>query len=382
MIANKSRQNGFTLVELLVVIAIIGILVALLLPAVQAAREAARRTQCVNQLRQLSLAMLNYENTFGGLPHMARAWSAAKIAEIYPGGLGPVNGQWYDDHGWYIPLMPYIEEAQLTDLGNPDASLSHPSNLEVRRAFVGIHECPSDIGLQRNEWEVVEWARVRSNYVANAGNTTYGQHDILTTPNRFHCTMCEHLDNQGVTTLQAGGGPLIPEKVGKLAKVTDGTSKTLLMSEVVVLPEIDDQTVWGGPYSDAQTALGGQVFTGANPPNSQKPDALARYNEWFNNVAQSWIAAALPTAGAVAGPMNAASVAYPTGGRGGGGGIPADAIDPSNTKQQHIAARSRHPGGVNASRCDGSVAFFNDGIDIVVWNAATSSAGGESVTEF
>jgi prepilin-type N-terminal cleavage/methylation domain-containing protein/prepilin-type processing-associated H-X9-DG protein len=368
---------GFTLVELLVVIAIIGILVALLLPAVQAAREAARRGQCLNNLKQLSLSMLNYESTHKGLPHIAKFWLTGEAN--YAAGLGiPGGGGWYDDHGWYIPLAPFFEEASLENAGNPDASLSHASNEAVRKAFVSMMVCPSDIGHQRNEWNIATWARTRTNYLVNGGNTVYGQLNVVRTDCPAALPDCGEFK----------GSPFIPRKPGPLGKITDGTSKTLMASEVVVLPETDN---WGGPYSDAQTALGGQVFTGYRTPNTKDRDALARRGEWWVATVQTaWAQALLPgyesavTGGAPLGPLLSTSVIPNYGGRG-GGGAPADYSNDTAAgkehKTQHIAARSRHPGGVNASRCDGSVAFYTESIDFVVWNSLTSSAGGEAVSE-
>ncbi len=371
------NRRGFTLVELLVVIAIIGILVALLLPAVQAAREAARRGQCLNNLKQLSLSMLNYESTHEGLPHVAKFWLNGEVN--YGAGLGLPNGAgWYDDHGWYLPLAPFFEEASLENAGNPDASLSNPVNQEVRRAFVTMMVCPSDIGHQRNEWDIPEWARVRTNYVANGGNTVYGQLNVA----RSDCP--PDLLNCG----EFKGSPFIPRKPGALGKITDGMSKTLMASEVVVLPET---THWGGPYSDAQTALGGQVFTGFNTPNTKSRDALARRGEWWVGEVQSaWAQAQLPgyepavAGGAPLGPLLSTSVIPNYGGRG-GGGPPTDYASDTGPgqehKRQHIAARSRHPGGVNAARCDGSVAFYTDSVSFVVWNSLTSSRGEEAFSE-
>lgn len=370
---------GFTLVELLVVIAIIGILVALLLPAVQAAREAARRGQCLNNLKQLSLSMLNYESTHKGLPHIAKFWLTGEAN--YAAGLGiPGGGGWYDDHGWYIPLAPFFEEASLENAGNPDASLSHASNEAVRKAFVSMMVCPSDIGHQRNEWNIATWARVRTNYLVNGGNTVYGQINVA----RTGADLCP---NELPDCGNFKGSPFIPRKPGSLGKITDGTSKTLMASEVVVLPETAG---WGGPYSDAQTALGGQAFTGFNTPNTSLRDALARKAEWFNNpeVQSAWVQAQLPgSESAVAGlpPSGPNPLPQPNYGGRGGGGAPADYTNDSGPgqehKRQHIAARSRHPGGVNASRCDGSVAFYADGVSFVVWNSLTSSAGEESFNE-
>ena len=348
-------KSGFTLVELLVVIAIIGILVALLLPAIQAAREAARRSQCQNNLKQLSLAHLNYETTHRGLVYMAKLWSTADLEAAYPVAADRVGG-WYDDHGWYITLMPFIEEASLTSLGNPDKPLSNAANEFVRKAFVSVHACPSDLGLQRNEWPINVWARVRSNYLVNAGNTVYGQHSVGGCPGLFPA--CREF----------GGGPFIPRKPNRLAKITDGTSNTLMMAEALVLPETE---TWGGPYSDAQTALGGQVFTGYNTPNSREPDALCRQGEWWGNVQNGWIEQQLPVTatGTPAQPVTPAR------------GVVGDPVlnsSPGNMhKQQHIAARSKHSGGVNASRCDGSVGFIIDDIDPLVWDNMCSAASGK-----
>jgi prepilin-type N-terminal cleavage/methylation domain-containing protein len=352
------KRAGFTLVELLVVIAIIGILVALLLPAIQAAREAARRSQCQNNLRQLSLAQLNYESSHGGLVHLAKFWSNAEYRAGYSVG-GP--GGWYDDHGWYIPLMPYVEEANLKDRGNPDYPLSHGVNEFVRKAFISIFACPTDIGLQKNEWAIATWARTRSNYLVNGGNTVYGQHSVGGCPGSPFPTCREF-----------GGAPFVPRKPNRLAKITDGTSNTMMMSEALILPETAG---WGGPYSDAQTALGGQVFTGFNLPNSSEPDALCRQGEWWGNVRNGWVEQALPTA---PNGQPAQPVVPP-----GRGGVSPDAtLDSNGHKQQHIAARSKHPGGVNGSRCDGSIDFVSSDINLLVWDELCSAASGNPVRSF
>lgn len=362
----RKPGGGFTLVELLVVIAIIGVLIALLLPAVQAAREAARRSQCVNNLRQLGIAMMNYEGTYKGLPPIAQTWGPDEYAAS---GGGP--GDWYDNHGWYIPMMPYIEEQSVADLANPSASFSDPSNQAARRAKVPMMACPSDIGLQENEWTIPEWARVRSNYVVNGGNTVYGQYDIGSALSPFP------------TGVRFGGSPFIPSKPGKLSKIIDGTSKTLMMSEVLVLPSTPG---WGGPYSDAQTALGGQQFNGMNTPNFAGSlsiphgyDTFSRVGWWWANVESGWLDQGIPV------PPNTrrASEAKLLGGGRGAETPPKpwQTSDGSNTSHMHISARSKHVGGVNASRCDGSVEFYTDGIDRYVWNTLTSSAGEEVVPE-
>ena len=353
----SAGRGGFTLVELLVVIAIIGILVALLLPAIQAAREAARRSQCQNNLKQLTLAQLNFESSRGGLVYIAKFWSNDEYKNGYA-TAGP--GGWYDDHGWYIALMPYVEEANLRDLGDPEMPLSSAANEFVRKAKIPLFACPSDIGLQENEWGVATWARTRTNYSVNGGNTTYGQHNVGTCPGVFP------------TCREFGGAPFIPRKFNRLAKITDGTANTLMMSEILVLPT----TVgWGGPYSDSQTALGGQVFTGFNTPNSREPDALTRQGEWWANVSSVWPEQDLPVA---ANGQPAPPVTAPPPPRG-TIGTPDYVIDSNGHKQQHISVRSKHPGGVNASRCDGSLDFFTDSIEPLVWDEMCSAASGNPI---
>lgn len=351
--------RGFTLVELLVVIAIIGILVALLLPAIQAAREAARRSQCQNNLRQISLAHLNFESSRKGFVHMAKFWTNLEYSKGYK-VAGPAGSGWYDDHGWYIPLMPYVEEANIENLGNPDMPFSNEANEFVRKAFIPMFACPSDIGLQQNEWAVPTWARVRTNYVINAGNTVYGQHDVGNCPN-----------DPFPNCRAFGGSPFIPRKVNRLAKITDGTANTLMMSEVLVLPTTAG---WGGPYSDGQTALGGQVFTGYNTPNSGQSDAMCRQGEWWGNVRDGWMEQQLPVA-----PGGSPAIPVPPPPTSRGGTAHEGGIDSNGHKQQYVTARSKHPGGVNASRCDGSTDFISDSIELVVWDEMCSAASGKPI---
>src|SRR5205085_989253 len=138
----KSRPAGFTLVELLVVIAIIGVLVALLLPAVQAAREAARRTQCSNNLKQLGLALTNYHDTMKWFPPGA-VWSNTG------GTAGVPNGTMANDRGsCFIRLLPYIEQQPLYNLFDmntgTDGQQMGNGGLWLKGVQVPVFDCPSD----------------------------------------------------------------------------------------------------------------------------------------------------------------------------------------------------------------------------------------------
>ena len=351
---SQRKCSAFTLVELLVVIAIIGILVALLLPAIQAAREAARRSQCLNNLNQFAKAMMNYESRKRGLPPMANTWTSQEYADEYD-GAGASPGDWYDDHGWYSLIGADIEETAWSDQIDLTVSFSSARNERARKAGLGlkIHQCPSDIGIQRNEWGSATWARTRSNYVVNAGPTIYGQFDV---------PCCR--PTVANPTYPFDGAPFTPRKQGSLARITDGTSNTLMMSEIRVLPELDDiMGAWGGPYSDTNTCLGGQSFTGWNTPNSRAQDSIAR----LVPAARYFIANNIP-------PPCTAPCGFPV------GRPPANHPEyADSSRTQWFTARSHHPGGVNASRCDGSADFYSENIDEFAWRALCSAAGGDRI---
>jgi len=151
----RSRR-GFTLVELLVVIAIIGILIALLLPAVQAAREAARRGQCSNNLKQLGLAMHSYHTTHGILPS----------GVAYDGPTdGSVPSEWQTGKGWLVSILPYAEQQPLYELFKPGFSGSFWANEGIRRSEcrdavktqLPMVQCPSDTTVSQNSTEQWQW---------------------------------------------------------------------------------------------------------------------------------------------------------------------------------------------------------------------------------
>lgn len=313
-----SRPKGFTLVELLVVIAIIGVLVALLLPAVQAARESARRNQCVNNLKQIGIAMQNYHDARGSLP---------------PGNVSCCWGT------WQMHILPYLEQAQLkamyaflppssgfNDDYRYDAvarSATPPvDNLTVVRTRLAPLTCPSD------EPQVAPNGVTYHNYVANYGNTN-------------HVGM-DHLGPANPAWIKYQGSPFKgddwnahPDIAMEFREITDGLSNTLLASETVQGQNGDLRgfTWWGW-------AAG---FETRAAPNASDPDTL-QYSQACN---------------------------------------PVDPNPPCTAPQTVAnrfwgAARSRHPGGVNAAMCDGSVHYVADPIDLAVWRAASTTQGEET----
>jgi len=328
----------------LVVIAIIGVLIALLLPAVQAAREAARRTQCQNNVKQSALGMITCDNATKKLPNGTK---------LGPGDPASVGG-WYDDHGWYAPVGPYISEIGLSKALDKTVSFSDTKNDMARRFKVTIFECPSDRMVQ-DEWQSMNWARWRGNYAVNFGNANYGQFNFSATGQPTTRSAVNALPanspNPGdpaVPAVKFSSAPFGIRASSALKKVPDGTSHTLLMAEVRTIKETG--AAWGGTISEIQTALGGQTFETFLPPNSSRGDNAAR----------------VPCLGA--GPIQLFQL----------DGVPA-CTDAGDTLLQFFAARSKHPGGVNVSCCDGSVHYVPDGIDLAIWRGLSTTSGANAV---
>ena len=302
---SRRFDRGFTLIELLVVIAIIGILIALLLPAVQAAREAARCMQCVNNLKQWSLGMHTFHDTNEQLPLGSRTEPRQT---------------------WVMYLWAYIEQGSLDSLNDfelafwvPPATIGDTLN-GLTGQDVPIYKCPSDGGSD----QTVGWyQRRRGNYVVNWGNSRYGQ--IIEPP--------------GTAPFSHINGDRRNPRVTSFKDMGDGTSNTLLMSEVLkaLSPEDND---WRG---DIQNDDGVCRFHTLLTPNTSAPDIIE--NGWFQQTGD-------PLMPAVAGAR----------------------------RSQVAAARSRHSSGVNASMCDGSVRFVSNSIWLRVWQAMGTMNGAEVIS--
>lgn len=208
----RRSDRGFTLVELLVVIAIIGILVALLLPAVQAARESARRTQCINHFKQVGLALHNYHDSRGELP-VGQAAAGCKA-----GTTNIAEARW----GWSAQILPYMEDANLHDLINLD--LEPHQQVEVIRTFIDVYLCPSD---PQGEELVAFTAVIPGDTDAAKTNM-----DAIVDSTNHHCI------NTGPATHVRSADDAIPPDGAFAAfssysfrRFTDGLSKTLFIAE-------------------------------------------------------------------------------------------------------------------------------------------------------
>ncbi len=320
------RKSGFTLVELLVVIAIIGILVALLLPAVQAAREAARRMSCSNNLKQLGLALHNYHDTYKCFP---------------PSATLPI-GATYDSWSMQARLLPFLEKANLEDL--IDWNYNYKSQPLVTQTRVPVYMCPSEV--QDKERPDGALTHYPLNYGANFG--TWFVYNPL---------------------VRSGGNGLVhPNSHTRFASITDGTSNTLAFSEVKAynpylrdggnpaaagapIPALPaDVTAYGGNFktnSGHTEWVDGRVhqtgFTGTFVPNTVVPytDGGVNYDVDFNSYREG---------------KSINQLTYAA-----------------------VTSRSYHPGGVNSCLADGSVRLFSETIDLAAWRAMSTRDGGEVV---
>ncbi|PQO47347.1 DUF1559 domain-containing protein [Blastopirellula marina] len=233
MSVSKNRA-GFTLVELLVVIAIIGVLIALLLPAVQQAREAARRTQCVSNMKNVALAMHNYHDTYRNLPYL---------------GFSGWDG---DTISWYGRVLPFLEQNAIADSLDWTNRANGGRNPIYRGTQLSVMSCPSDnmtIGESQNGFG--DWSHQRSSYAVCVGNTNYAQNDA----NNW----------DGLWTYKNGGSAFRMDKIYNLSAVTDGTSNTVMLGEVPVNQSTDG---WRGGFA-VVIFSNGAGFTGYLTPNTR-----------------------------------------------------------------------------------------------------------------
>ena len=349
----SNRRSGFTLVELLVVIAIIGILIGMLLPAVQQVREAARRTQCSNKMRQLSLGLLSYESAMEQFP----------VNQVGPPESGAGGSGYFS---WLVPMLPYIEQENLHNsinltINNGDSdgfmmSTTH-QNAEAASTVVSSFLCPSDSPSFDSVIVMGTANPAPDNYAANGGWPSYasGYNGERPTRGKFNGIIANVHPSANVVWHAAGGV--------RLSQVTDGMSHTAAISERVVQNGNNPTTIREDQRLESfhvteNTRTLSQLDDSCNP-NQTHSDIL---NSAF--VGRAWISGYALTA--------------PT----------YLHLKTPNTWMGHFGnsdfdgdfmatPSSGHSGGVNLALVDGSIHFIADTIDREVWWSAGSRNGAE-----
>ena len=330
---SKRRRAGFTLIELLVVIAIIGVLIALLLPAVQAAREAARRSQCGNQLKQIGLALHNYHAAMGGFP----------VGFLTPSGPVPASTS-PSQYRWsaLAQLLPFLEQGALGNALNFDFPIAHrptgtgspfwpfyPENATAMGTTVGLFLCPSDDAQGPLE------GSGPTNYAFNSGDGSNGG------------------DAEGAN------GVFVMSRSIDVAAIRDGTSTTAAASEQLLgIPGPYSQTTptpIPQPPSRALARVASSTLSDLECAAAPRGWMLHKGASWWDGNYQNTL-------------YNHHRTPNDPG---------YDCITYHNPGWK--AARSLHPGGVHLLYCDGHVSVVRDAIDPATWRAIATRAGGEVI---
>ena len=226
------KRAGFALVELLVVIAIIGILIAMLLPAVQAAREVARRMRCSNNLKQIGLAMHNYHD-------LHKCFPPGSISPQIAGGMSGWNLP--SRTTWAISLLPFLEEGNLYDQYDNNVDNTDPANAFVRETFVNVYSCPSDIGAGASDrgvpgFGIANGQQIEYQYGSYRGMAGRSDTQYITMSDRgtwvysgFQPIHADHPEWAGVFHIVGRPGPLT--QCESFSTITDGTSNTIAAGE-------------------------------------------------------------------------------------------------------------------------------------------------------
>lgn len=335
------RRRGFTLVELLAVIAIIGVLVGMLLPAVQVARESARLSACTNNIRQLAQAMLQWESARKRLP--AGIMDLPFVTYSKNTGAGAIYSS---TRTAWVQILPSIEEQAIASLYKTNRRIIDPEQDAALSRHIPIYKCPSDnAGGRQFNHTTMPLKISRSNYVVNFGSNTMAR------------TAGDISWAIGTTTRPGGydfttNGPFQIGTARPMSYLTDGTSSTALISEVIS-GKADTYSGATTPWDSRGLWVwfvgGGAVYTHRNTPNSSVGD------NFFSNGTDIQCVVGTPM------PMPCGTAT-------------------SATDQMHNAARSVHRGGVTVAFADGRTTFVSNEINSTTWTRIGTANGGEQVT--
>lgn len=329
-VRDRRRRRAFTLIELLVVIAIIAILIALLLPAVQQAREAARRSQCKNNLKQLGLAMHNYHDVFGVLPPGSGIQGTDLCNDVYGGNCVPWVGGLHRKGSQLVKILPYIDQGPLynkIDFNiDVDDWFYNFNNRQYRHQVISTFLCPSDTN-------GINLDRAHTNYACSMGaqrmSDNMGWCGNIYPGNVFGTGATGH----GSTNDPSRISGLFSRYVwsARIRDITDGTSNTIMMGES--RPSCNDHLAGGWFHANAVFALATTApinyKTCRNEPGYQ-PDSCNAWNVW----------------------------------------------------QTSMGFKSNHEGGAQLVLADGSVRFISENIDYMTFQRLGDRRDGQPIGEF
>jgi len=343
-------SRGFTLIELLVVIAIIAVLISLLLPAVQSAREAARRAQCVNNLKQIALAAHNYESAQGSFPMGNRYIDNTSYASS-----SPCDGSSWFGHSAFGLILPYLEGNAQYNSVNFNLVANSSRNTTSYFTKLATLNCPSDIPAPEY---TTPWAQSSYGMSRGTQENIYLNWASASFPD-------PGAEQPGKCNAALGNGMFGAEGVIKISGVTDGTSNTTLFGEMSRWP---DDPAKGVNWYHFTAAFSTPNIGGYWPPNEIRIQTGAFTFPDINGVPDKtgqYVNAVFCNCGTKA-------------------CIPSDWLDPnclqSVKKLGQWAFRSLHPGGVNFAFADGSVKFIKQTINTQTYMALGTRAGGEVVS--
>jgi len=355
---SSRRRPGFTLIELLVVISIIAVLIGLLLPAVQSAREAARRAQCQNNLKQIGLALLNYESTYQVFPMGASAQPSASFTPAYQPQFG---------FSALVAMLPQLEQQALFNQINPSFSWDVSANVALRTTFQSTFICPSDPnGIRSVRSFAGQTFDAPNNYFACIGTTTGFFPQLPLPPNPLQ--LPNYLTTGVFTAYRSYG----------TKQIRDGNSQTIAFSEALIGNEGAVRDEASSTFIPDDTTLHQLSSFQANGADFYTPvvnTALTNCNAAFNGGSFtnlrgfSWAVGSL-----YATCFNTISTPNDT-------KYPFNGCAFGDTGALGImGASSAHPGGINATFCDGSVRFITNGVNRRVWQALGTRNGKEVVS--
>ncbi len=324
----RGDRGGFTLVELLVVIAIIGILVGLLLPAVQSAREAARRMQCKSRMKQVALALHQHHVAQGHFPHGTYNYidgtfytpppygTDTGIAENH--GPGPHT---QDRRCWMQDTLPYMEQIALHDKFEEHMKTGGALGFQQLDTVLPMLMCPSDPTSPKLH-----------TFWGGTGTPTQGfSGNMILNAGSSYFRKTEDVDSGSLD------GVFFAVSKVRIDDIKDGTTNTALVSELILSPDTDSHDIRGRYHNPGH---GGVLFSTRLPPNNLVPDQL----NWCANH-----------------PVEQAPCIW-------------------TETNMFVSVRSFHPGGVNLALADGSVRFISESIDPDTFKGMGSRDGGEVIT--